>query len=347
LRIARNPLWLHNLSLSFDYEAKRWSKRDGDKINLLTDAWVERFKTYADPLARTCREIMKSALQTRGLNESSPIYEDHLSKDTLYSRLTEGASIYLHPRGDTTGYAVRLALAYTLEISPEQRQEIDDLGHTTSSKGTLDGTPVMLQLHVTEEDDERHWANTSSVRPEFEMARRIMLTLTWNSTKTGEEVVYYLIRGKKRTSELKRAREAMSILEYANGTLELGTDSGPKRCDFGSREKNRAKKLDEDGVPCPGPGCTVILRSKGPKNLHFKSEPDCKKAFNALPTIERQNFQFFMCWACGKLFEGTRNVETHIKPGKRSADFPVCRAYYKEHFGKDAVLDKSNCGRFL
>ncbi|THZ57018.1 hypothetical protein D6C85_10519 [Aureobasidium pullulans] len=340
--------WLNNSSLAFDSERGHWQKMKGDKINLLPEAWLECYKAYADPSAQTCRDMMKSALQSHGLNNSSPMFEDHMLSDRRYLRVIDGVELYLRYDPDRLAFRIKMASTLVIEIGTTQAAEIVAIGFKPSSKGKEDGTLATLQLSLTAEDDERHWANLSDARPEYETARRIMLTLSWVSTKTGEVVVYHVIRCKQRTSKLLRAREAMSLLEYANGTLTVGVDSGPKRADFGCHDVDKAKNLDDgDGVACPGPNCSFVHRTNRKKEVHWGKSPACKTAYSRLSSAEKQDFRFFICRNCEKIFDRLKSVENHLRENKQFGDEPECRAYFQELHGDEIKPTRETSARFL
>ncbi|KAH0173836.1 hypothetical protein KCU67_g1079, partial [Aureobasidium melanogenum] len=341
--------WLRNYSNALEHDSNRWTRISGDKMNLLPEAWLDKYRAYAEPSAKTCRDVMRSALQCRGLNNSSPIYEDHRHPDSPYLSMMHGVSVHLRPNKGQFGeygYVTQMCKTARLFISDEQRKEMESLGYEHWIKGERDGTPTVLQLHVTADDDDRHWANTSSANPLFEDARKILLTATFESPVTGQEVVIYLRRSKNKTSDLERARVAMSLLEYANGTLKVGTDSGPHRMDFGDLDENNKKTLnDGDSIACPGAGCTYVHRSKKPMATHWKNNPDCETAYKALSTVEKYNFRFFICWNCMDTFGTLALMERHIKDPEYRGYDAACAAYFEQRFG-DVKPSSETSARF-
>jgi hypothetical protein len=349
--------WQHGHSAGYDTEKKLWMRLSGETLNLLPEAWLTQFKAYADPSATASRDIIKSALQSHGLNVSSPMFEAHGTVGNLCLALMTGGVIFLREHHSDC-FNNSLSKAYKLTIPSAQKREILAMGYKVSTRMKYDGTPATIQLHVTDEDDDRNWANLKVSKPEYEAARRILLSLTWVSTITGEEVKYYLKNtsgangGGKPTTDLVRAREAMSLLEYANGTLKLGEESPPNRRDFGSKERNKAKVLDERltlGVACPGPNCDFKHRSEKSKDLHFKANPSCKAAYVAMTRKRKQEFQFIICWKCGFTCANVTVLAAHLFGSDKITRpaHPACARHFRATFGSDAKPTSENSNRFM
>jgi hypothetical protein len=351
--------WQLEHSIAHDQTKNLWKTRPGDEITLLPEAWVTRFKAYADPSAKTTRDIIKSALQSHGLNLASPVFEEHAHRDHLCLQLVDGGVTFLREHhGDC--FENRLAPTYLLKVPSEQKKEILAMGYKISSKSRYDGTPVMIQIHVTDKDDDRNWANLKVAKPEYEIARRILLTLAWTSTTTGEEVKYYLKNTRGSTgrgvtvTDVVRARESMTLLEYANGTLTLNKETPPNRLDFACKERNKAKVLDDRlirGVACPGPNCDFKHRTTKTKDLHFQANESCKAAYKALTDAEKKEFQFIICWNCGYTCSTVTKMSGHIfgaalakqnMKGNRA-----CAAHFRSRFGRDAKVTSENSNRFM
>ena len=104
-------------------------------------------------------------------------------------------------------------------------------------------------------DDSENLANLDDFRTgaAYEYAKKIVMSCTWTNELTGtSETMKFRINDKQFTS-YERARLALSIYEYADGTMTMGQDTPATRDDLYRYQKDRKIALAPvAGHPCPG-----------------------------------------------------------------------------------------------
>jgi hypothetical protein len=159
-----------------------------------------------------------------------------------------------HKRGSDHNAKDVLSEHATLYLDKPQTRELEARGFVLSAKGEQ-STKGVLKVHLEPNDHPESLAGLDDFQtgPAYEYAKRILLSCIWENGKTGSvEPMNFRINDKQLTS-YKRARLALSIYEYAGGTMKMGEDASATRDDLYRYQKDRRISLGpKAGVACPG-----------------------------------------------------------------------------------------------
>jgi hypothetical protein len=180
------------------------------------------------------RSIIKSAIGCEGTNTSMTVTESRGGGLKLTGLLAGVfCTIDTHKRGNDHNAKAVLPEHATLYLDKPQTKELEARGFILSTKGQ-ESTQRLLEIHLAPDDHPENLAglNDSRTGPAYEYAKRILLSCTWTNEKTGStEVMNFNINDKQLTS-YERARLALTIYEYADGTMKMGEDASASRDDL-------------------------------------------------------------------------------------------------------------------
>jgi hypothetical protein len=141
----------------------------------------------------------------------------------------------------------------------------------------------VLKVHLESQDHPENLANLDDFRtgPAYEYAKRIMMSCSWTNENTGTpQTMNFRINDKQLTS-FERARLALSIYEYADGTMKMGEDVPATRDHLYRYQKDRRVPLaPRAGHPCPGQ-CGEIFTTYATMRTHLTAEEACRVSEDA------------------------------------------------------------------
>lgn len=309
----------------------------------LVSAFARHAGIHSDGGTKTF-DIMNQAIGWGGANASLPIVE--IKPDMLpnvVTRMSQPTPIKVRSEVQNKGTICAMTIShfYVMLFSVEQTQEMVSRGFVFRTEDNA-STLTMLQLILTDNDDDDHWANLPvGVESDlFEDARKVVLQLTWVHPQNGSnESIKLRFPDGAYTTPTARARRAMTLLEYSTGTLIPGADTGPTRADFFKSLDNKDLSSGE-GPRCPV--CNKIFRSVGSVNDHFRRKAvkgleDCREYFeNEMTVAERKAFKrFFKCKQCHSEWDDVAGLKDHI--GR-----PTMTACLRAYNGGDPTLEDSS-----
>ena len=188
-------------------------------------------------------------------------------------------------------------------------------------------TKGVLKVHLAPRDDPENLANLDDFRTgaAYEYARKIMISCTWTNESTGaSETMNFRIEDKQLTS-YERAGLALSIYDYAEGTMTIGQDAPATRDDLYKYQKDRKIALAPiAGHPCPGQ-CGEISTTYAIMRAHMVAKKVCHIAMTA-QNFSLLDYKFVKCRGCGALLRDAQN-SMHGKYG-HSKQSSTCRQAY-------------------
>jgi len=155
-------------------------------------------------------------------------------------------------RGDGHNGKVVLAEHATLYLDKPQTKQLEALGFVLTVKNQQ-STKDVLKVYLANRDDSENLTNLDNFRTgaAYEYAKKIMMSCTWTNESTGtSETMNFRINDKQLTS-YERARMALLIYEYADGTMTMGQDAPATRDDLYRYQKDRKIALAPIAMPWP------------------------------------------------------------------------------------------------
>ena len=184
----------------------------------------------------------------------------------------------------------------------------------------------MLKVYLANNDDSENLANLDDFRTgaAYEYAKKIVMSCTWTNELTGtSETMKFRINDKQLTS-YERARLALSIYEYADGTMTMGQDTPATRDDLYRYQKDRKTALAPvAGHSCPSQ-CGEIFATYAIMRAHMFPKTTCQNAMTT-QNLSLDNFKFVKCRGCGTMWRDAAALNR--KHGHLESSFACRKAY--------------------